>query len=115
MNRTKLFSDFNKRITIGTIESVPNKNTGDNDADFVPQFSLWAKVQRRTANQSNTIYGTALEDSLVLAVRHDDRLSKALKVQYSGDVYDIVIHNKDESNNYLLYDYLTVRLFKKKG
>ncbi|PCS00295.1 hypothetical protein RU85_GL000715 [Lactococcus garvieae] len=51
----------------------------------------------------------------MLAVRHDDRLSKALKVQYSGDVYDIVIHNKDESNNYLLYDYLTVRLFKKKG
>ncbi|WP_437394956.1 phage head closure protein [Melissococcus plutonius] len=110
-----LYSKFNKRAQFGSIKTTRNDNTGDNDQVFVPLFVKWCKPQRRTANQSYTIYGTALEGTVVIVIRHDIRVNDKLKVKYDGDIYDIVINSPDDSGGYITYDYLTLRKIKKVG
>lgn len=111
--KKQLFSEFNQRIQFGDIESVANDNTGDYDESFVSKFALWCKPQKRTTNQAYSIYGTSLDGTIVVVVRHDGRLSTQIKAQYKGELYEIAVYSPDESGDYLSYDYLTLKLVKK--
>lgn len=113
MVKKLLFSEFNQRIKFGDVKYIRNPNTGDNDEKFVPDFEMWCKPQKRTANQSYSIHGTDLEGTIVVVIMHDDRVSTKLKAKYKEQTYDIVINNSDESGTYMAYDYLTLRQVKK--
>lgn len=115
MVKKLLFSEFNQRIKFGDVKYVRNPNTGDNDEEFVPDFEMWCKPQKRTVNQSYSIYGTDLEGTIVVVIRHDNRVSSKLKAEYKGQTYDIVVTNPDETGAYMAYDYLTLRQVKKVG
>ncbi|MDB8867678.1 phage head closure protein [Pediococcus acidilactici] len=108
-----LFSEFNHRIKFGKMHPVRNDNTGDNDEMFVPELEVWCKPQKRTANQSYSIYGTDLEGTEVIVIRHNEQVKEMTKASYGGKEYDIVVNNPDESGNYLAYDYITLKLSQK--
>ncbi|WP_057742887.1 phage head closure protein [Liquorilactobacillus capillatus] len=114
MPKKFLYSDFNQRIQFGTVKSVLNDNIGDYDIKFIADFKTWCKPSKRSRMQQYSLYGTSLNDSLDLIVRHDDRISTELKALYKGQVYDILVYNPNDGNNYMAYDYLTIKISKKK-
>ena len=113
MIKKQLYSEFNRRAKFGNMKSVPNNNSGDNDEVFVPVFSLWCKPQKRTANQSYSIYGTELQNTITIVIRHTESVKSNMKVMYDGHLYNIEINNPDDSGSYLAYDYLTLKAIKK--
>ena len=115
MPKKILPSMFNKRCGFGTIKSVQSENSIGYKSEYVEQFSLWCYPKKRTLRQQYDLYGTELDDSLVLIVRHNSKINKQLKVKYNGEIYDILNISSDDSLNYMSYDYLTIKQIKKSG
>lgn len=115
MPKKFLPSKFNKRVSFGSVKSVPNDMTGDYDTKFVKDFCLWCMPQKRTLNQQYQLLHTELEDSIVLVVRHNSKINKKQKVKYDGQEYSILDVSSDEGFNYMAYDYVTVKLVTKGG
>ncbi|WP_056960183.1 phage head closure protein [Liquorilactobacillus satsumensis] len=108
-------SDMVKKANFGGVQSVKNKFSGANVPTFVKQFTLHYKDIKRTLTQTYMLQGTELQDTKIIAVRHNSKLVDTMKVQISGDSYDIKDISVDDSNDYITYDLITIAKVKKGG
>lgn len=106
-------SDLNKTVAFTTIKSVQNPNNGSMSKKPVTLFTKKGAQRRRTLNQQYSALGTTIEDSIVIGVRHDSRITKALSVLWKGEKYEILDISPDESNTYITYDLITVKKVSK--
>lgn len=94
-------------------------NTVDNDMGipmptFVSQFKLHYARVSQTISQKYDALGTDFENTQILAVRHDKRLTDKLAVQIDGKVYSIVDFSVRD-DTYLSYDLITIKRYKAGG
>lgn len=81
---------------------------------FVSQFKLHYARVSQTISQKYEALGTDFENTQILAVRHDKRLTDKLAVQIDGKVYSIVdLSVRDDI--YLSYDLVTIKRYKAGG
>lgn len=94
-------------------------NTVDNDMGipmptFVSQFKLHYARVSQTISQKYEALGTDFENTQILAVRHDKRMTDKLAVRIDGKVYSIVdLSARDDT--YLSYDLITIKRYKAGG
>ena len=94
-------------------------NTVDNDMGipmptFVSQFKLHYARVSQTISQKYEALGTEFENTQILAVRHDKRMTDKLAVRIDGKVYSIVdLSARDDT--YLSYDLITIKRYKAGG
>ncbi|WJQ86098.1 phage head closure protein [Streptococcus parasuis] len=115
MVKQYLPSDFKNKAEFGTVKSTTNPNTGANIFAFVPSFTLHYKPHTRTLNQQYLATQASLQDSKVIVVRHNKKLTEALKIRLNGIVYDIVLLSPDENHGFNRYDFVTIRKSTKVG
>lgn len=101
---------FNHKVYFGSFKTFINENSGNLNDGFVSDFSLWCSPYMRSINQRFSLEGTKLADTITIIVRHNKRINNKLIVQYKGDLYKIVDLSIDDSNSYLKYDYLTLKV-----
>ncbi|KAA8369801.1 head-tail adaptor protein [Leuconostoc carnosum] len=104
-------SNFIGKVEFGTIKSVDNQNTGGKKKIFVPDSPKMRFAPRsRSITQSDTIFGTDIQETKIIAVRHNMGLSESLKVRFvkTGKVHDIKYISADESNSPIKFDYITI-------
>lgn len=106
---------FNHKISFGTIKTVENDNTGDYDESFVPTITLHCALYNRTITQNYQILGTSMEDTIIVAIRSTNKVSKQLLASYGDVVYQIVDISKDSTGKSIAYDLLTLKKYVKKG
>ncbi|MEK1385526.1 phage head closure protein [Limosilactobacillus fermentum] len=116
-NRTVPYSyqPYQMRYTadFGTFSSAEN-GMGIPMAIFVSQFKLHYARVSQTISQKYEALGTDFENTQILAVRHDKRLTDKLAVQIDGKVYSIVdLSVRDDA--YLSYDLITIKRYKAGG
>lgn len=104
---------FKKKATFGTIKSVENK-AGVNVPTFVGQFTLHYATIKNTIDQKYQALGTGYENTLIIAVKHDSRVSDSLECQIDGVTHKIVDVSSDDSM-YISYDLVTIKKTKKVG
>lgn len=81
---------------------------------FVSQFKLHYARVSQTISQKYEALGTDFENTQILAVRHDKRLTDKLAVRINGKVYSIVdLSVRDDT--YLSYDLITIKRYKAGG
>lgn len=94
-------------------------NTVDNDMGipmptFVSQFKLHYARVSQTISQKYEALGTDFENTQILALRHDKRMTDKLAVRIDGKVYSIVdLSARDDT--YLSYDLITIKRYKAGG
>lgn len=104
-------SNFIGKIEFGTVKSVLNKNTGQKVQIFVPVSAQLRYAPRsRSITQSDSNFGTDLQETKIIAVRHNMEISDSLKVRFvkTGKVHDIKYSSPDESNTPIKFDYVTI-------
>lgn len=104
-------SNFVGKVEFGTVKSIPNKNTGQKVPSFVPSTNQVRYAPRsRSITQSDSIFGTSIQDTKIIAVRHNESLTDQLKVRFvkTGKVHDIKYISSDESNTPISFDYITI-------
>ncbi|KAB1962492.1 phage head closure protein [Limosilactobacillus fermentum] len=94
-------------------------NTVDNDMGipmptFVSQFKLHYARVSQTISQKYEALGTDFENTQILAVRHDKRMTDKLAVRIDGKVYSIVDLSAHD-DTYLSYDLITIKRYKAGG
>lgn len=113
MPKKLLHSLFNQRIEFQTVSSVADDLTGDTIEKPVRLFECWCAPQRRTMSQQFQLTGLGLDDTLTVAIRHNDKVQEATLAKYKNEIYEVVSISPDDTNNYMSYDYIVIR--KKKG
>lgn len=113
MPRKLLHSSFNRKIEFMTVKPIINDLTGDTEEKPIVLFSCWCAPQKRTMTQQFQLTGLGLDDTLTVAIRHNDEVRKAILAVYKKQIYEVVSVSPDDTNNYLAYDYVVIR--KKKG
>ncbi|KGH92132.1 phage head-tail adapter protein [Oenococcus oeni S23] len=107
---------LNKRGQFGLVEQVANPNTGGLTNQFVASFSRWYGVRTRTMNQTYQIYGTELQDTIDIVVRHDPTIQKQfLFLDTDGKQYSIESISPDDSGSLNAFDILTLKSVTQKG
>lgn len=115
MAETFLPSEFNKVADFGTTKSVENQYTGISIPKFVSLFKLHYKPHTRTLNQQYQATQAKLDDTKVIIVRHNKKLTESLLVTIDGIQYSIVSISPDEGFGLNKYDYITLRKTNKVG
>lgn len=104
-------SNFIGKVEFGTIKSVDNQNTGGKKKIFVTIGTQVRFAPRsRSITQSDSNFGTDLQETKIIAVRHNMEISDSLKVRFvkTGKVHDIKYSSPDESNTPIKFDYVTI-------
>lgn len=108
--------DLNKRGSFGAVRQVQNEKTDGYQDKFVPDFKRWYGVRTRTMNQTYQIYGTDLQDTVDIVIRHDDSIKPPLMFQSSdGLQYDIISSSPDDTGALNAFDILTLKQVTRKG
>ena len=102
-------SDLDKQVDFTTTKTVISPVNGSPTKKPVTIFSKWGAIRRRNLTQQYAVIGTTVEDSIVIGVAHDSRITKALGVTLAGVNYQILDISPDETNNYLAYDLITIK------
>lgn len=104
-------SNFVNKLEFGTVKSTTNRNSGQKVPIFVPTSGQIRYAPRsRSVTQSDSIYGTDLQETRIIAVRHVMDVTDDLKVRFvkTGKVHDIKFISDDESNTPITFDYITI-------
>ncbi|WP_099045124.1 phage head closure protein [Leuconostoc citreum] len=111
MANTPLFkpSDLNLKVNFTTVKTGISPINGSPTKQPVILFTKWGAFRRRTITQNYSVVGTSLADTLVIGVKHDERINKTLGITVKGVNYQILDISPDDSNNYLTYDLITVK------
>jgi SPP1 family predicted phage head-tail adaptor len=108
--------DLNKRGSFGAVLQVPNEKTDGYEDKFVPGFKRWYGVKTRTRPMTYQVYGTELQDTIDIVIRHDDSIKPPLMFQSSdGLQYDIVSSSPDDTGALNAFDILTLKQVTRKG
>lgn len=100
-------SDFSRTVELGSPQSHKT-GAGVNVTNFVMDYMLHFKQQKRTLTQQYSLIGTRLDNSITIIVRHDYRNIRQQQAKIDGVVYDISDISPDDGNDYIRYDYLTL-------
>lgn len=105
-----LFSPSDMPLTVAFTETktVTSPVNGSQVKKPVTVFTKKAGYRRRTINQTYSIQGTSLQDSILIGVRHDPRINKLLGVTLKGVNYKIETISPDETNTYIKFDLITL-------
>ena len=57
--------EYNKRLSFGTISTTTNPNTGGPVRAFVPKFTVWGQIRRRTMANNYSVIANGLTDTPV--------------------------------------------------
>ena len=110
---------LNKKIEFGNYVSVPNDATGDYDSDFVSEFTVHCAQYQRTQTQQYQLLGTEFEDTITVAVRSNQKISKKVKAHFVGDdedlIYSIRSISQDASGLPIGYDLVMLKQYQKSG
>jgi SPP1 family predicted phage head-tail adaptor len=106
---------FRKIADFGAIKSVSDPQTGVNVPTFVKQFRLHYAPIKRTLTQQYELVGTELQDTIIIAIRHNKDVQESMQVQIKDMAYTILNLSLDESNSYITYDFLTLKKVKRGG
>ena len=104
-------SNFIGKVEFGTVKSVLNKITGQKVPTFLVSTNQMRYATRsRSITQSDSIFGTSIQETKIIAVRHNESLTENLKVRFvkTGKVHDIKYISSDESNTPVSFDYITI-------
>lgn len=112
MPKKMLHSEFNKKIQFGIIKNIENDITGGYDSKFISEISLWSKITHLNSSNRYQIVGNDLSRTILVIVRHNEKINDLNKAMYKNQVYDILDISADDSN-YMSYDYITMQLHKK--
>lgn len=108
--------DLNRRGSFGAVRQVPNEKTDGYEDKFVPDFKRWYGVKTRTRPMIYQVYGTELQDTIDIVIRHDDSIKPPLMFQSSdGLQYDIVSSSPDDTGALNAFDILTLKQVTRKG
>ncbi|AOO75965.1 hypothetical protein LCW_07820 [Latilactobacillus curvatus] len=102
-------SDFNKVFWFGAFESKVNPNTGVSVPTFVEKEKMHYKAQRKTITQRYALVGTALENTSIIVIRHSKLSDQYQYLKIVDKTYKIIDCSIDDSNNYMTYDFLTIK------
>ncbi|QLQ50956.1 phage head closure protein [Lactiplantibacillus plantarum] len=105
-------ASFNRKIEIGTTKTIQNPINSMSKQSFVSEFSLWCAPYTRVISKSYQLTTEQL-DEVVVVIRHNGAVKQGVKCQYQSNLYSVVNDSVDDSNNYLAYDYLTLKLITK--
>jgi len=105
-------ASFNHKLQIGTTKTVQNPINGTSKHTFVVTANLWCAPYTRAINKSYQLSAEQL-DEVVVVIRHNSTVKEGIKCQYQGNLYSVVNDSMDDSNSYLAYDYLTLKLVTK--
>ena len=105
-------ASFNRKIEIGTTKTVQNPVNGTSKQTFVVTASLWCAPYTRSIAFSYQLTAEQL-DEVIVVIRHNGAVKQGVKCQYQSNLYSVVNDSVDDSNNYLAYDYLTLKLITK--
>ena len=110
-------SRLNKVIELGKTKTIPTRTIQGSKAEFVPSRTLHCAIYQRTQAQQYQIFGTDLQDTIVIVVRSQAKVDDVMRVRFKGDttVYRIINISRDASHNFPRYDLLTLRDIKKGG
>lgn len=108
-------SDFNRWIQFGTTKDELDASGNFYQSTFVPALTLWCAPHTRTLNQQYQIANTELEDTIIVAIRHNSGVNDTYLVNYKSETYKIVSISPDDSNSYIAYDLITLKKVKKAG
>ena len=110
MANKPLFSPADMPLTVSftTIQTVTSPVNGSQVKKPVVLFTKKAGYRRRTINQTYSIQGTTLQDSVLIGVRHDSRINKTLGVTLKGVNYKIETISPDETSAYIKFDLVTL-------
>lgn len=105
-----LFSPSDMPLTVDftMTKTVTSPINGSQVKKPVTVFSKKAGYRRRTINQTYSIQGTSLQDSILIGVRHDSRINKLLGVTLKGVNYKIETISPDETSAYIKFDLITL-------
>lgn len=104
-------SNFIGKIEFGTVKSIQNRNTGLKVPTFVSVGKPLRYAPRsRSVTQSDSIFGTDIQETKIIAVRHVMDVTRNLKVRFvkSGAIHDIKYVSSDETNTPISFDYITI-------
>lgn len=106
-------SRLNKVATVGHMDNTYNSEGVPQDT-FVADLTIFYGSYSRGVDRTLSLTGTALEDTTVIAVRHDDRLTNKQRIQLAdGVTYYIQSIEADDDIN--AFDTLTLTLKKGRG
>lgn len=101
---------FNHSVTFCKLITKTDE-AGTNFNDFEPVFSLHFAPIKKTLNQKYQLIGTALENTRLIAIRHNDKVNDYQYVQINNEPFEIVDVSSDNTM-YIAYDLLTLKQFK---
>jgi SPP1 family predicted phage head-tail adaptor len=96
-------SRMNRTIQFGIVKSVTNTN-GVSVPSFVPQFTCYCAIFKRTINQTFTVLGTDQQDNITVIIRHNINVNNTLRAILNGVQYQVIDVESDETNNIIRYD-----------
>lgn len=108
-------SDFNRRITFGKTKDKLDKSGNFYVPKLIPELSLWCAPRIRTLNQQYQIMKTELEDTIIVAIRHNPKINETYNAEYRDELYNIVSISTDDTNQTFAYDFITLKKVKKAG
>lgn len=107
--------EYNKRLSFGTISTTTNPNTGGPVRAFVPKFTVWGQIRRRTMANNYSVIANGLTDTQDVVIRHNKAVNDSLLVVMDNERYEIKNVSPDETQGFNKQDILTVQKVKKTG
>ena len=103
-------SNFNHIVYFGEVGSQMGEDGIERDT-FIPKFSAKFSPKSRSMTQQYSIFGTELQDTILIVIRHNKSVKRGLVVKMpNGRAYDIADISSDEQNIYITYDIITLKL-----
>jgi len=108
-------SDLIHTATFETYKTTPNPINGNPKKDYQTLFVKKAGTKRRSMSQQYQIAGTTFSDTVLIGVRHDERIVKGMGVFYRGVHYKVEDVSFDDTNNYITYDLVSLKVVSGNG
>ena len=102
-------SDMNIKVNFTSIQTVKSSVNGSVTKKNTTVFTRYGAIKTRTLNQQYLTVGTAVEDTIVVGIKHDSRVNKTLGITINSVNYSIINISTDESNNYTKFDLITIK------
>ena len=101
--------EFNERAAFGSYQVVTNEINGNQTNEFVAAFNRWFGYRTQSLTQQYTLMGNKLVDTKLIAIRHDDAVTKQMIVQIGNDEYNIITISSDNRAARETFDLLTLQ------
>ena len=106
-------SRLNKRVQFGTVKTVQNLINGTSKQQFSPLFTVWYGDYALTISNTISLTGTTATTNELIVVRHDNRITTALRALLDDVEYKVAGVSSDSDLN--AYDVITLTKVNGRG